>query len=113
VTFVGRIDDAQLLEHYAKCRAVVFPTFDEDYGFVTVEAFSSGKAVITCHDSGGPAELVRNDESGLVVDPSAAGLAKAIVAVMDDRTLATRLGEAGSRQAARMSWTEAVKRLVL
>ena len=113
VTFVGRIDDAQLLGHYAKCRAVVFPTFDEDYGFVTVEAFSSGKAVITCHDSGGPAELVRNDVSGLVVDPSAAGLAKAIVAVTDDRTLATRLGEAGSQQAARMSWAEAVKRLVL
>ena len=31
----------------------------EDYGFVTVEAFRCGKPVVTCTDSGGPAELVR------------------------------------------------------
>ena len=36
-----------------------FPQFNEDYGFVTAEAFASRKAVVTCRDSGGPAELVR------------------------------------------------------
>ena len=33
--------------------------------------------------------------------------------LMDDRTLAIRLGEAGSLQAARMTWADAVKRLIL
>jgi glycosyltransferase involved in cell wall biosynthesis len=46
---------SDMLEHLARCRAVCFPPFDEDYGFVTVEAFASRKAVITCVDSGGPA----------------------------------------------------------
>ena len=56
VEFVGRLDEAGLMHHLARCRAVVFPPFNEDYGFVTVEAFMCGKPVITCQDSGGPAE---------------------------------------------------------
>ena len=35
-----------------------FAPRNEDYGFVTVEAFSCAKPVLTWHDSGGPAELV-------------------------------------------------------
>jgi glycosyltransferase involved in cell wall biosynthesis len=113
VEFVGRVDEAGLLDHYSKCRAVVFPVFNEDYGFITVEAFSSGKAVITCRDSGGPAELVRDGENGFVVDPSAAALATAIAALADDRALAMKLGEVGAQQAVRMSWSDVVKQLVL
>ena len=41
VQLVGRIDEASLLEHLARCRAVAFLPHDEDYGFVTVEAFAS------------------------------------------------------------------------
>ena len=40
VEFVGRLDDGQLLDHLARCRAVAFTPLDEDYGFVTVEAFA-------------------------------------------------------------------------
>ncbi len=48
VTLAGRLSDEQLLDHLARCRAVCFPPLDEDYGFVTAEAFSSRKAVVTC-----------------------------------------------------------------
>src|SRR5215212_4404242 len=68
VQFVGRLSDAEMIDHLARCRAVVFPPFNEDYGFVTVEAFMCGKPVITCADSGGPAELVRNGENGFVTE---------------------------------------------
>jgi glycosyltransferase involved in cell wall biosynthesis len=113
IEFLGRIDDATLLLHLARCRAVVFPAFNEDYGFVTVEAFSSGKAVLTCRDSGGPAELVRHGENGLVADPTAESMARAMRAVIDDRTTAIRLGEAGAADAAKMTWPNAVQKLVL
>ena len=73
VVLLGRVSDQTMLEHLARCRAVCFPPLDEDYGFVTVEAFASRKAVITCVDSGGPAELVRDGETGLVCDPTPAG----------------------------------------
>ena len=75
VTFAGPHDRAQLLDHLARCRAVCFPPFEEDYGFVTVEAFASRKAVITCRDSGGPAELVEDGVSGFVCEPTPQSLA--------------------------------------
>lgn len=112
VEFVGRIDEGTLLDHLGRCRAVVFPAFNEDYGFVTVEAFSSGKAVLTCRDSGGPAELVRDGENGLVSDPTPESLARAMRRVMSDRTLAIRLGEAGAADAAKLTWDDAVARLL-
>jgi glycosyltransferase involved in cell wall biosynthesis len=112
-TLLGRISDQALLDHLARCRAVCFPPLDEDYGFVTVEAFASRKAVITCADSGGPAELVRDNETGLVCDPTPAALALAIARLMDDATLAERLGSAASARAATLTWAAAVERLVI
>jgi glycosyltransferase involved in cell wall biosynthesis len=113
VQFLGRVDDDTLIEHLARCRAVVFPAFNEDYGFVTVEAFSCGKAVLTCRDSGGPAELVRDGANGLITDPTPEALARAMRQVTDDRTLAIRLGEAGVADAARLTWPDAVAKLLL
>ena len=113
VTLLGRIDDETLLQHLANCRAVVFPPLNEDYGFVTVEAFSCGKPVLTCHDSGGPAELVRDGVSGFVTDPTSEALAQAMRAVMTDRNVAIRLGEAGAKQAASMTWDDAVQKLLI
>lgn len=112
VTFAGRLDEAALLDHLARCRAVVFPPFDEDYGFVTTEAFASAKAVITCHDSGGPAELVRDGENGFVADPTPGSLARAMHALAEDRALAARYGDAARADAARLTWTETVSRLL-
>lgn len=113
VELVGRLDETMLLNHFARCRAVVFPPFNEDYGFVTVEAFSSGKAVLTCRDSGGPAELAEDGINGFVTDPTPEALGRAMRAIMDDRTRAIRLGEAGAATAARMTWPDAVAKLLL
>ncbi|MEO6214042.1 MAG: glycosyltransferase family 4 protein, partial [Vicinamibacterales bacterium] len=52
--FLGTIDDDQLVDLYADALAVVYPPFDEDFGYVTLEAFLARKPVITCIDSGGP-----------------------------------------------------------
>ena len=112
VEFVGRVDEPTLIHHLARCRAVVFTPFNEDYGFVTVEAFSCGKAVITCRDSGGPAELVSDGVNGFVTDPTPEALARALRAASDDRSLAIRLGETGAADVARMTWPDAVARLL-
>jgi glycosyltransferase involved in cell wall biosynthesis len=113
VEFIGRIDDETLVRHLARCRAVIFPPFNEDYGFVTVEAFASAKAVITCRDSGGPAELVRDGVNGLVTDPTPESLARALRLVTDDQPLAMTMGEAGRADAARMTWPDAVSKLLI
>jgi glycosyltransferase involved in cell wall biosynthesis len=111
VELAGQINDAALLEHLANCRAVCFPPVTEDYGFVTVEAFASRKPVVTCHDSGGPAELVADGVSGFVCEPSPVSLAAALKRVSDDAALAERLGAAAFARGAQLSWPGTVQRL--
>jgi glycosyltransferase involved in cell wall biosynthesis len=113
VTFIGHAYDETFVDHLARCCAVCFPPFAEDYGLVTVEAFASRKPVITCTDSGGPTELVRDGVNGFVCEPTPAALAAALARVTDDRALAEQLGTAAAEQAASMKWSEAVKRLVI
>jgi glycosyltransferase involved in cell wall biosynthesis len=113
VTFIGHAHDETFVDHLARCRAVSFTPFAEDYGLVTVEAFASRKAVITCSDSGGPTELVRHNETGIVCEPTPLALATALARVSEDQTLAETLGAAAAAQAATMTWPAAVKKLVI
>jgi glycosyltransferase involved in cell wall biosynthesis len=112
VELLGAVSDAQLLDHYARCRAVYFAPWNEDYGFVTLEAFRSGKAVLTATDSGGPAELVRHGENGLVSEPTAEAVAVELDALGRDRARAERLGQAARRDADAHCWERAVEELL-
>jgi glycosyltransferase involved in cell wall biosynthesis len=112
VQFVGRLSDQQMIDHLARCRAVVFPPFNEDYGFVTIEAFMCGKPVITCTDSGGPSELVVDGDNGFVTAPTPEAMAVAMRKLIDDRNLAQRLGEAGHAMATQMTWQGAIDQLL-
>jgi len=111
VTFAGRITDAELLEHLARCRVVCFPPFEEDYGFVTAEAFASRKAVITCRDSGGPAELIRDGVTGFISDPTPQALASALRRAIEDPATARRMGDAAFDAGAKLNWRDAVEQL--
>lgn len=113
VVLAGRLDDAALVDHLARCRGVVFVPFDEDYGLVTVEAFASGKPVLTVTDSGGPAELVRDGANGRVTAPEPAALAAAMRQLLDDPGGAERMGRQGQQDGARLTWRETVRRLLV
>ena len=113
VEFTGRLDEERMLALFARCRAVAFLPFAEDYGFVTIEAFASAKPVITCRDSGGPAELVEDDRTGVVCDPTPGAVAIALARLADDRQLAERLGANAAARAASITWEATVSRLLL
>ena len=95
VQFLGRVTEQEKLRLYACCLAVIYPPFDEDYGYVTLEAMLSGKPVITCTDSGGPLEFVDHEATGYVASPDAASLAQALARLADNPAHATALGQAG------------------
>jgi glycosyltransferase involved in cell wall biosynthesis len=112
VEFIGHLSEEALVSEYARCSAVWFGARAEDYGLVTLEAFRSGKSVVTCGDSGGPAELVDDGVNGYVVEPDAAAVAGAAAILCSDSGRARELGAAAARTAARHSWTNAVARLL-
>ena len=112
ISFAGIIDDRQLVDLYAGALAVIYPPLDEDYGYVTLEAFLARKPVITTTDAGGPLEFVVDDVNGLVTEPAAEALAGAIARLAADRALARRLGDAGFERAKMITWDGVVDRLV-
>ena len=111
IVFLGHVADAALADLYANALAVAFVPLREDYGYVTVEAFRSGKPVITCHDSGEAARLVENGRTGLVVDPEPAAIASAFERLNDDRSLSGEMGAAAREREKSMRWETVVSAL--
>jgi glycosyltransferase involved in cell wall biosynthesis len=110
VEFTGRVDDERLADLYARSLAVYYAPVDEDFGMVPYEAFLSGKPVVTTTDAGGPLEIVRNGETGVVVAPDAAELARAFTSL--DPATASRFGAAGKALAERVTWDACVDALL-
>lgn len=112
IVFLGRLTDEELIEYYSKALAVPFVPYREDFGLVSVEAFHSGKPVITCEDSGEPMRLVRNFDAGVVCQPTPESIGAAIDQLYSQPSLAERLGGNGKRHAAAMSWENTARQLV-
>jgi glycosyltransferase involved in cell wall biosynthesis len=112
VRLAGRVSDEELVDLIAGARAMLFTPFDEDYGYVTLEAFLSRKAVITTTDAGGPLEFVVDGVNGVVAEPTGEALAAAIDRLGASAPLAAQLGEAGHDRARRVTWEGVVDRLV-
>jgi len=112
VRLAGRVDDADLIDLLAGARALLFTPFEEDYGYVTLEAFLARKPVITTSDAGGPLEFVEHDVNGLVAAPEPGALADAIARIAGDAAAAARLGDAGYARARLISWDGVVEQLM-
>lgn len=112
IKFLGRIPSAELAEAYAHSRAVAFLPYQEDYGYVTLEAMLCGKPVITCTDGGGTTELVREGETGLIVDPAPEALGAAIDRLWGDKRATKRMGQAARERALKVTWDAIVDELV-
>ena len=112
VTFLGSVGDDELVALYRDALAVAYPPYDEDFGYVTLEAFLARKPVITCTDSGGPNEFVVDGDNGFVCEPVAASLTDAFNALAADRRRAAAMGDAGHAVASRISWDGVIEKLV-
>jgi glycosyltransferase involved in cell wall biosynthesis len=113
VELPGRVDDARLVDLYAGALAVFYAPYDEDYGYVTVEAFRSERAVVTTSDSGGVLEFVVDGENGFVCAPDAPReIAARLDRLHDDRDEALRLGRAGRARVAGIGWDRTIERLL-
>jgi glycosyltransferase involved in cell wall biosynthesis len=113
VTFAGEVDDDALIDLYAGALAVVYPPYDEDFGYVTLESFLSHKPVVTTTDSGEPTEFVIDGVNGRVTAPDPEALAEAIAGLDADRAHAARMGDAGYERARTVTWDGVIDRLVL
>ncbi len=110
--FRGRVDDTTLLALYARARMVLVTAADEDYGYVALEAFLSGKPVLTVSDAGGPLEFVEDGRTGLVTPPDPGALGAALKLGWERPEALEEMGGRGRRVAEGISWDDAVSRLL-
>ncbi|MGH2933615.1 MAG: glycosyltransferase family 4 protein [Gaiellaceae bacterium] len=110
--FTGRVSDAQLADLYAHCLGVFYAPVDEDFGMVPFEAFLSEKPVLTTTDAGGPLDVVHDRQTGLVVQPHPAELARACVWLRDHADEARAFGRAGNEIARAVTWDSCIDRLL-
>jgi glycosyltransferase involved in cell wall biosynthesis len=64
VEFIGRLSDEDVCTYMSRAKFVVFPTTNEPFGLVPLEAMACGTPVIVS-DTGGPKETVIDGETGL------------------------------------------------
>ena len=113
VAFRGWLDDATLIDLYARARAVFYAPIDEDFGLSAIEALEAARPVITTSDAGSVLEFVRDGVTGMVAPPEPRALAARLDALWDSADLAARLGAAGPAAVAGISWNSVVSQLVL
>jgi glycosyltransferase involved in cell wall biosynthesis len=77
VEFLGRREDQEIATLYARCRALIFPGW-EDFGIVPVEAQAAGRPVVA-FGRGGATETVVDGRTGVLFD---AQTVEAVVAAM-------------------------------
>jgi glycosyltransferase involved in cell wall biosynthesis len=72
------------------------------------------KAVITCTDSGGPLEFIRNGDNGLIVEPTPAAMADAMDMVWARQDLAKLWGGASREiyNEMKIGWPNVVEALL-
>ena len=106
--------DERLFELYLGALGVCYPAYDEDYGYVTLEAFAAERPVVTTTDAGGPLEFVTDGETGLVAEPEARSLADAFDRLYRDRDAAAQMGRAGNAMLRDVvpRWPDVVARLL-
>lgn len=112
IRFLGYVSDAEIVELYSYARVTPFTPVREDFGYVTIEAFRSGKPVVTCVDSGEPARLVKHGVSGFVVNPDPAEVGACLQRLWEQPETAKKMGRRGAESVRHIRWDAVRARLL-
>jgi glycosyltransferase involved in cell wall biosynthesis len=103
VIFTGKLPREQVIDFYSRAGVVFYCPVDEDYGYVTLEAFHSRKPLITCQDSGGTLEFV-DDSCGWISNPDPQDVARCIEDALTNKANAREKGNAGNQKISYINW---------
>jgi phosphatidylinositol alpha-1,6-mannosyltransferase len=119
VVFAGQVPEKELPEIYSLCDVFVMPARErldecdvEGFGLVYLEANACGKPVIGGR-SGGIPDAIVDGVTGLLVDPhDPIEIANALIQLLRDRELSTKMGHEGRKRVVRDFTWERIARQV-
>lgn len=92
VHFLGQLNRAELLKHYADSDLFVFPTREDCFALVILEAMCAGLPIICSKYADGAYDLIEENVNGLIVDPyDAEKFAASIDALLSDKELQNKM----------------------
>jgi glycosyltransferase involved in cell wall biosynthesis len=109
----GFVSEGEMLQLYSGALGVCYLPWDEDYGYVSLEAMYAAKPLIVARDGGGATEFINDSDEGLIVDPHPEDVARAIDELYFNRKRAQEVGERGREKvlAMNLSWQNVVEKL--
>lgn len=114
VTIVDEwISEEEKVRYLSDCLAAIYIPYDEDsYGYPSLEAHHSNKAVISCKDSGGTDELIIDGYNGYITEPMPQALAEVFDRLYENRKLAEDMGNNGKQRISdlNISWDYVIRR---
>lgn len=111
VIFAGFVKDDELLNLYANALAVCFLPIDEDYGYITLEAFLSKRPLLSCEDSGCVLEFAQQEQSAFITEPDPKMLAEQMQKLYKNKSMARDMGHSGYEAVKDISWDTVVDEL--
>lgn len=112
IKFLGFLTDKEIIEYYSNALVVLYVPYEEDYGLITIEAMMSKKPVITCVDSGGPNEFVKDDITGFSVNPDPHEIAMKIEQLINNKSKAIKMGQNGYDLVKNITWNNLINQLL-
>jgi glycosyltransferase involved in cell wall biosynthesis len=104
VDFRGFVEHADMPRLYAEADAFAFPTLDDPFGIVLLEAAATGLPLIASLHAGSTWDLFGDEDAGLIIDPADTDrVASALEALARDPGRRRRLGRAAHRATLRRS----------
>jgi len=103
VRLLGRVPEDRLVREYQRAAVVALPSTSdaESFGMVLAEANACGRPVVATRMGGLP-DFVRDGDNGLLVEPGdAAGLSKALLALLEDPARGRQMGQRGRERVRR------------
>ena len=109
--FISQKEKLELLSKSLGC--LYIPYHEDSYGYVTMESYQGKKPVISCTDSGDTYVLVKDKQTGFLVDSTPQTIAESIDKLYNDKKLAQRLGEDGYDHltSLKITWENVVNKL--
>jgi len=98
VEFLGTVSRRELAERYQRAAVFCLPSRQEGFGIVFLEAMANAKPIVAARAAAVP-ETVADGEVGILADPNDPdAFAQGLAALLTDRGVRRRLGEAGRRR---------------